>query len=749
MSDPKSPSGNDDELLFQEEGSTETEPEVSQPAWKVLIVDDDETVHSSTLYALGNVTVFDRNLQFFHAYSSSEARQVLTSEPNIAVVLLDVVMEQDDSGLTLVHEIRETLKLDELRIILRTGQPGYAPEIEVIRDYDINDYKTKAELTRTKLYTTLTSALRSYMQIRSINANRQGLDLIVRSSATLIATQNTQDFASGVITQLATLLELDADGVACISNGEESNAQPRFTIVAAAGRYLEHIDCSVETLANPQARDSLLNSLTSQKNHFEQHSLALYFPCSTGSDMCVYLHAPNLANSIHRNLVEIFCSNISVCLDNVSLFSSLKSQAHFDQQLMLPNRNHLIEEIDAAFSTTEFRTTAILLIDIDHFAELNQALGHHYGDLLLKQISKRLLKHCNKHLFLARLTGDTFALFGPAEAINYHHLGELFSHPFKIDGNEQVISATYGIAHMSEIDGGGQEALKAASMVLNQAKQTQRGQLGVYTREMGLEIQARVKMLQDLRDSFEAHRLFLHYQPQISLSDNSVIGCEALIRWRDSDGRYVPPTEFIPLAERSGIITMIGEWVMRSAFAQAVKLHGMGFPHLRMAVNVSMIQFRSDDFLSVLDRALEDTKVNPERIELEITESIAMLEADYMLELLQQIKSRGVQVAIDDFGTGFSSLSYLQRLKIDRLKIDRAFVDQICHSDDAKSIAEMVIELGHSLHLQVIAEGVEDQKQAKRLTELGCNEAQGYFYARPMEADSLLNWLQQQPQPEQ
>ncbi|MEH6648451.1 MAG: EAL domain-containing protein [Motiliproteus sp.] len=742
MSDLKFP--DNDELLFQEEDSADISSEVAQPVWKVLIVDDDETVHSSTLYALGNVTVLERNLQFFHAYSSSEARQILTSEPQIAVVLLDVVMEQDDSGLTLVHEIRDTLKLDELRIILRTGQPGYAPEIEVIRDYDINDYKTKAELTRTKLYTTLTSALRSYMQIRSINANRLGLDQIVRSSATLIATQGIQNFASGVITQLAALLELDADGVVCASSSEDSSGQPCFTIVAAAGRYIAHIDRSVDSLTNPQVRDCLLNSLTNRNNHFEQQGLALYFPCTTGRDMCVYLHTPNLPNSIHRNLLEVFCSNISVCLDNVSLFSNLKSQAHFDQQLMLPNRNHLIEEIDAAYATAEFRQTAILLIDIDHFAELNQALGHHYGDLLLKQISRRLASYCDKQLFLARLTGDTFALFGPSESINYNRLTERFSHPFKIDGNEQVISATYGITHMSEIDGGGQEALKAASMVLNQAKQTQRGQLGIYTRKMGLDIQARVKMLQNLRDSFEDHRLFLHYQPQVSLGDNKVIGCEALIRWRDNDGRFIPPTEFIPLAERSGIITMIGEWVMRTAFSQAAQLHGMGFPQLRMAVNVSMIQFRADDFLSVLDRALDDTGVNPQLIELEITESVAMLEADYMLELLQQIKSRGVQVAIDDFGTGFSSLSYLQRLKIDRLKIDRAFVDQICQSDDAKSIAEMVIELGNSLHLQVIAEGVEDQQQADRLTELGCHEAQGYFYARPMEADSLLNWLQQQ-----
>ncbi|MEH6471990.1 MAG: EAL domain-containing protein [Halopseudomonas sp.] len=738
--------GNDD-LIFQEETPPEISTDSSLPPWKVLIADDDETVHSSTLYALGNVSVLDRQLKFFHAYSASEAREILQSEPNIAVILLDVVMESDDAGLNLVHQIRNELQLEELRIILRTGQPGYAPEIEVIRDYDINDYKTKAELTRTKLFTTLTAALRSYMQIRTINANRQGLDLIVHSSAELIATQGIKDFAQGVITQIAALLGLDADGVVCARSSEDDAGHPCYTVVAAAGPNLDSVNQAVESLADDAMRNALLESLRTHNNNFQNHGIALYFPCKTGRDMCVYLRTPCLPSKTHRGLLAVFCSNISVCLDNLSLFTNLKSQAYFDQLLMLPNRNHLIEEVDNASTNDNFNQMAMLLIDIDHFAELNHALGHQYGDLLLKQIAERLRKHCNNQLFLARNTGDCFALFGTSQVINTKALVKLLADPFSIHGNEQVISATFGLAQMSEIDGGGQEAIKAASTALNQAKQTQRGQIGVYTREVGTQIQSRVKLLQKLRASFEHERLFLHYQPQVSLPDGKPIGCEALIRWRDDDGRYIPPDVFIPLAERSGIITPIGEWVMRTAFFQAKQLHAMGFPQLRMAVNVSMIQFRSEGFLAMLDQALADSGVDPTLIELEITESVAMLEADYMLQMLEQIKARGLQVAIDDFGTGFSSLSYLQRLKIDRLKIDRSFVDQICHSEDAKSIAEMVIELGKSLHLNVIAEGVEDLQQAERLSQLGCHEAQGFVYAKPMEATALVKWLlNQQPQ---
>ncbi|WP_421864167.1 bifunctional diguanylate cyclase/phosphodiesterase [Motiliproteus sp.] len=733
----------DDELVFLDEDPSEVSAEQSA-TWRILIADDDETVHSSTLYALGNVTILDRRLEFLHAYSAAEARHLLEQHSDIAAVLLDVVMERDDAGLKLVQQIREELKLEDVRLILRTGQPGYAPEIDVIRDYDINDYKTKAELTRTKLYTTLTAALRSYLQIRTINTNRKGLDLIVSSSATLIATHNLRDFADAVITQISTLLGYEADGVACARLSDPVTTSSSDCIVAATGQYRNTLDQTVEQLSNEPMRNALQRAFELRQHRFDEDGITLFFPCSTGRDMCLYLQTIQLPDTHFRALLEVFCSNISVCLNNMSLFGNLKHQAYYDQLLLLPNRHHLIEQIDRVVGDEGPGSLAIMMVDIDHFSELNHALGHQYGDQLLRQVSQRLQQFCQPSLFLARITSDIFAIFGPSGEIPAEKVQRLFGPPFSIEGNEQTLSATFGLAHLSEVEGGGQGALKAASTALNQAKQTQRGQLGVYTRQMGLEIQSRVKMLQDLRLSFEHQRLYLHYQPQISLPDGRPIGCEALIRWRDEQGYFIPPDVFIPLAERSGIIATIGEWVMRTAFAQARLLHNSGFPELRMAVNVSVIQFRSEDFLGTLDRALADSGVDPCLIELEITESVAMLEADYLLDILKQIKARGVQVAIDDFGTGFSSLSYLQRLSIDRLKIDRAFVDQLCESQDSRSIAEMVIELSHSLNLQVIAEGVEDQQQAERLAELGCHEAQGYFYAKPMEADALLRWLMNQ-----
>jgi len=252
-----------------------------------------------------------------------------------------------------------------------------------------------------------------------------------------------------------------------------------------------------------------------------------------------------------------------------------------------------------------------------------------------------------------------------------------------------------------------------------------------------------VRMMHALRSAFQERELFVVYQPQIDLVDKKPIGAEAMLRWKTKDGTFVSPDRFIPIAEYSGLIVELGEWVLREACRELVRLHGAGFPDFRMSVNVSQVQFRHPQFLATLRSALRDTGVRADLLELEITESMAMEEPDALIRLLGQIKQTGVSIAIDDFGTGFSSLSYLQRLQADKLKIDRAFVTEITSSARGSSIAELVIQLGRNLGMTVIAEGVEEERQADKLASLGCPLAQGYLFARPMTAEQLGAWLRQ------
>ena len=554
--------------------------------WRLMVVDDEPDVHRATTFALTGVKILGRPLEFLHAYSAVEAENLLKTERDVAVVLLDVVMEREDAGLALIKTIRQGLKLTELRIILRTGQPGYAPEIETIHDFDINDYKTKSELTRTKLYATVTAALRAFEQIRKLD------------------------------------------------------------------------------------------------------ELAFY-----------------------------------------------------DRLCNLPNRNRFLDLSDERLASGRHPDDVMAILDVDDFSEINDALGHQQGDRLLQAVAERLKTEISADVVLARIGSDTFGLMGSAGVVDPVALLSLFRTPFVVQDDSMVVTATMGLTKLMGRDVLARDAIKDANIALKQAKKTRRGSFVMFSAEMGSEIRERVRLLQNLRQAVESERLFVVYQPQVHLLTGAVVGMEALIRWRNEDGTFVPPDRFIPLAEASGMIVAIGDWVLRSACHELVRLQAMGLADLRMSVNVSQIQFRHPEFLEKLNAALLDTRINPKCLELEITESVAMDDPQFMLESLHMVRELGISIAIDDFGTGYSSLSHLRQLPIDRLKIDRAFVTELSRDVSGGHIASMVIELGRNLKLTVIAEGIEEEAQAQKLLAMGCHEGQGYLYAKPMSAVALREWL--------
>ncbi|MBX9754685.1 MAG: EAL domain-containing protein [Pseudomonadaceae bacterium] len=729
------------EELFSFDDEAHPRDEASETnVWRVLIVDDDIDVHQSTGFAMANTEVFGRQLEFLHAYSAAQAIEVLREQKHIAVILLDVVMEADDSGLQLVRIIRKELGNSEARIILRTGQPGYAPEMEAIRDYDINDYKTKSELSRNRLYTALTSAVRSYDQISALNASRRGLSMVIRASSQLMARQGVSEFAAGIITQICGLFGLPPEGVVCAYDQKHSPDQA--LIIAAAGSLTNCINKQLDALPNHAIATALSRCLRERSNNYGPHSTTLFFPGQAHNDMAAYLQTEKPLNDLDRQLLEVFCSNITITLDNVQLLTQLKDHAYNDQLLHIPNRLAFVHALDRALSAGNLGATTLALIDIDGFSELNDALGHQHGDALLRAVAERLQHQLPTGTLLARVAGDVFGILAATSVVNPARLSELFRQPLQLEQLSQNLTATIGLTCLDQIDGNGTDALKAANIALKHGKQHQRGKICHFTRDMEFETRARVRLLQELRSAFDRERLFVVYQPQVTLANRQLIGVEALLRWRNDDGSYVSPSEFIPLAESSGLIISLGEWVLRNACHDLQKLIKSSGQTLRMAVNVSVTQFRQPNFIEVLDRALAESGIDPKLLELEITESVAVLEPGFMIELLNQIKSRGVCIAIDDFGTGFSSLSYLEQLNIDRLKIDISFVRQMEHSDGSRRIVETIIQLGKSLQLELIAEGIEQDSQALLLTQLGCHEGQGYLFSKPLELPALLAFMQ-------
>ncbi len=744
----------DEELLEFIDGAPPAATATPRAPWRILVVDDDRDVHESTAYGLRGLEIEGRALHLLHAHSAAEALVVLRREHDVAVVLLDVVMETDNAGLVTVGAIRGELGLAHLRIILRTGQPGQAPEIDTIRRYDINDYKTKSELTRTKLYATLTTAIRSYDQLCRLDASRRGLAQIVAASNQFIAEPGLHNFAEGVITQIAGLVGVEPEGVVCACTAH-FGLQPRqegCLVIAAAGRLAYLVHRSIAEIDDPHIANSLAQCLAERRNLLAEHSVTLFFAGGKGGeggDFAAFVAASAPLRDVDMHLLEVFCTNIALCAANVELVARLRNYAFVDRMLGLPNRTAFIQHLDDAVAAGATAGRSIGLMDVDQFAETNDMFGHGYGDQLLAAIAQRLgaLHGSAGAGYLARVAGDTFGLFGLDASVNPEVLRSVFEPPFEIENVQRPVSVCMGFVRCNDVSstsGNGLELLKDASIALKRAKELGQGRSAYYSAEIGSITRERTRMLHGLQRAFDHEHLFVVYQPQVNLATGRPIGVEALLRWRTDDGKFVPPDRFIPVAEQSGLIVTLGAWVLRSALLAmaALRRQGCGLG-IRVAVNVSSVQFAQPQFLESVDEALFDSGLPPDSLELEITESVAVMGMERVAALLRQIKARGIAVAIDDFGTGFSSLSYLDRLPADRLKIDRAFVMSLDSGRLGARIAEMIVPLGHQLGMQVLAEGVETEAQAEILRKLGCDEAQGYLYAKPMLIDDLGPWLAQ------
>jgi len=729
-----------DELVFLEEleqsgSQVPTEPGLS---WRIMIIDDDPDVHSATTFALNNLEIHQRPLSFLHAHSAVEAKEILKNETNIAVILLDVVMEQEDAGLQLVTVIRNELGLSEVRIILRTGQPGYAPEIEAIRDFDINDYKTKSELTRTKLFTTITSAIRSYEQIGSINAQKRAADITTRSGKELIATTNLNEFSAIAIQSIIDYFQQSTITLLFLKQEKPGSS---IHIIVGNGQFTHLLNTPLKSTDNATIFQAVENCLSQQQNSHDALHSVLYLNNTTHTRCAVYVGVNKSMSALDARFLDVFSNNASVCLDNVLLNVRLHNHAFTDPLTNLPNRLKLLHMLDHILAQKNRSQTTLALIDIDHFAETNNALGHHFGDLLLCAVAERLRHHFDHSCKLARVTGDTFAIVGNNDIVRPEIILSLFYAPFLIEKQDVQLSATIGLVKLDDYEGETADALKDTNIALKRAKKSQRSGFMYFTHKMGVDIRERVHLMHALNSAFHKDHLFVVYQPQVNIRSGKVVGAEALLRWKTADGTLIPPDDFIPIAEYSGLIIELGAWVLRKACFELQDLVQQGHTDFKMSVNVSQAQFSHPEFINSVRDAITESGIPPHLLDLEITESMAMEDPASLMETLHELKKIGVKISIDDFGTGFSSLNYLQKLPIDQLKIDRSFISQIVDANSDASIPKMIIQLCESLGLTVIAEGVEELNQAQTLMSLGCPLAQGFYYSKPLETLKLSEWL--------
>ncbi len=732
-----------DDLLIIDDG--ESENGCTLEPWQVLVVDDDEEVHAATRLALARTTILGKPLALTHALSAREAKRILEKKRDFAAILLDVVMETETAGLQLVSEIRKTFGMEECRIILRTGQPGSAPEVSVFNDYDINDYCTKSELTRTRLITALMAALRSYLQIKTIAENRRGLELIVRAVPSLMESHAINAFAEGVLTQIAALLKIPADGIVCAQKGSplDSGEKSVLFVVAAAGRLADRVAKPLDKIGAPQIVDAITHALASHDHVFDERFTVLFLK-GGNQEAAVYLETNTPISQDDRQLVEVLAANITACFANVKYVEKLNFIAYHDTLTRLGNRSLFTLQLATAMQMANANCTtpmSVALIDVDHFSDINNGLGQETGNGLLIAIAARLHAQFGKECQIARTGADVFGILGPEQQVNPARMQALFEQPFAVGEHQLPVAISMGFTTPKAGVGGGNTLLKQASIALNRAKRMPGANYAFFEGAMEDDTRRRLEIIRNLRRDFAAEKLAVWYQPQIDLATGQITGIEALLRWPSETGFVQPPSVFIPLAEYSGLIVEIGEWVLQSAAKAYQSLAHLPNRPQHVSVNVSMPQFKSGNLSERITSILGEHRLPPSVLELEITESIALDQPRHVIGCLRSLRDLGVRISIDDFGTGYSSLGQLKDLPIDCLKIDKSFIAEISPGRGGM-FAETIVALGQKLGLQTIAEGVETAEQARFLRELGCSDAQGYYYAKPMPLPELITWLE-------
>jgi len=464
----------------------------------------------------------------------------------------------------------------------------------------------------------------------------------------------------------------------------------------------------------------------------------------------MYYVEPRAPRPDDLKLAELASHIAGIAIERKDAEECIRHLALHDMLTGLPNRTMLQDALEQAIAHAARykRVVALLFIDLDNFKRINDSLGHHVGDLLLQAVGRRLQGCLRKEDMLARLGGDEFVIVlfslrhSQEAALVAAKVLKALETPFDLEGESLHAGASIGISLYPDDGSDAETLMRAADTAMYHAKASGRSNYQFYTEELNASIQYRLALENQLRQAVANGQLTLYFQPQIDLRTSRIFSAEALLRWHDAERGMVPPEQFISIAEESGLILQIGEWVLREACAQLARWRASGRTDMNVSVNLSARQIFQRDFPDLVERILHEFGVPPEALDLEITETMLMEPSDENVATLRRLNEMGVQLSVDDFGIGYSSLSYLKRFPIHALKIDRSFVSGIGRDQNDMAITSAIMGMAQGLRLKVVAEGVETEEQASYLKSIGCMSAQGYFYGVPLGAEAFSQLLQ-------
>jgi diguanylate cyclase (GGDEF)-like protein len=525
------------------------------------------------------------------------------------------------------------------------------------------------------------------------------------------------------------LIELDAQGCVLPPSARLADATHKEVAVMVGKPFADFV------YAGPP-RDQLLKHI-SQGRSFRHHAISVRLNNET--------HWWSISARPAQDAPVAYRGVVTDITAQRQAEEKVSYMAHYDGLTDLPNRFHFNESLHQVLDRG-IAATGLMYLDLDQFKAINDTLGHPVGDQLLKAVARRLERCVSDGEIVARLGGDEFAVIVPGHRLDRidelaSRIVQALNEPFRLGDHDVIIGASVGIACAPQDATVPEELLRNADLALYAAKAGGRNRALRFEPEMDRVAQARRLIEMDLRRAIGGNEMRLHFQTLVSVESGETIGHEALIRWEHPERGIVMPGDFIPVAEETGMIIQIGEWVIREALSELA----LWAEHLDVSINLSTVQMRSPTLIGTLVNALASTGVNPGRVCLEITESVLMQDSEANLEILHKLKSLGVRIALDDFGTGYSSLNYLRSFPFDKIKIDRCFVSEIDTREDCRAIVRSIVELANSLGMATTAEGVERDAQITALRAEGCGEAQGYLFSRAVPPEELSDLRQPRP----
>lgn len=709
--------------------------------WKILSVEDDLDYQNALINSLKVLNVKDGyKFELLTANSVSQAALALSMHPDIALIFIDVVMEDDDSGLRLVNTIREIIGNAEMRIVLLTGQPGFAPEAEVMKVLDIDEYWNKSDISVEKLQSIVNSNMRTWEYISQIKSAKQGLQLVLDASRSINSKHDMASFSYAVLEEISNILNVtQGGGIFCSSN---SSIDCKATILSTQGCFRGAKGTLHENTLSEEIYQDFQSAIERRQHVFAKHHSVFFFgaPAEGEVDYITIVKSNNTINEQHEYLLKVFSENVNTGFSNISLLNRLTELAYTDVTLNLKNRNWLMREIKNMNSRERLKTR-LLLFDIYQFDEKSFTFGHEFCNKLIKLVHDSITSVFAQEMpRIALISNRAFGLlvsddFDIAEGVKLFQSKQ----QYEIENVKQFIDVSTLELELSSVIGLSPDKIINLAESSLTIKSNQVHYIK-HTKEKTQAIARRYQLMAQLRTAIGTKSLEVALQPKMSLSSLTPVGFEALARWRLSDGSFVRPDEFIELAETAGLINELDNVIFEKVLQSIKVLNSHGF-NLPVAFNASSYDLVNPDYFNQVKSKIDAHGISPSQLEIEVTETQAISNYGLIKETLERFKALGLKVSIDDFGTGYSSLAHINEIPSTSIKIDQYFVTNLESNKNNQYMIKMILSLAEQYNFLVIAEGVENEFEASWLLEQGCETAQGYYFSKPQFMDDLLIWL--------